>query len=135
MKIYRPVIEDELELCNADGVVVERLPFSIDVNKSYKKIISMYAGLAAQSKAAEENPENTEAQERLGRMFWDLCRECFGEDIAEKLTQWYSDEAMLAAFLAPILIEKIYPLLLEKRGEIMEIKTRLSRYAEQTPSD
>lgn len=135
MKIYRPIIEDDIEFCNADGEVTEKVHFAIDVNKSYKEIVAAYASLKAQTTISRENPDNEEAAQRALDLFWQLCVAVFGDTLTGKLRDWYPDEGFLTSLLVPILFEKIYPQLMKLRGQTFDAKKAVSKYAEQETAD
>ena len=129
MKIYRPIIEDTLELCNADGEVVKEIPFVINVNQMYKTLVAKYAQLAAQVSVPEEDKEKTM------EIVKDLCLSAFGKEVISETLDFFQDEESAYASLVSCYVEKIYPLMIRLRAETLEQKKKMNRYAETTDAD
>ena len=126
MKIYRPIIEDSLELCNADGEVVKEIFFTINVNEMYKELIAKYGKLSAQinTEGGAEDKEMTLA------LVKDLCLSAYGEDVVAQTLDFFKDEESALASLISCYVEKIYPLMIRLRMENLEQRKKMNRYAE-----
>lgn len=131
MKIYRPIIEDSLELCNADGEVVKEIPFTINVNQMYKTLTAKYAKLSAQVSI----PEAAEDKEKVMEVVKDLCLSAFGESVVSDTLDFFQDEESAYASLISCYVEKIYPLMIRLRNETLKEKKKLNRYAETADGD
>ena len=122
MKLYRPIIEDKLELCNADGELVKEIPFRINVNESYKKLTAKWGQLSAQV--------NTDDIERTMTIVKDLCLMAFGESVVQEALEFFGDEYFCLSSLLNCYTEKVYPMMIRLRAENIEQMRKQNRYAE-----
>lgn len=134
MKVYRPILEDDIELCDANGDVVKTLHYKIDVNQSYKEITARRMALTAQADAALKTGDEN-ATYKMGQIFIELLNAIFGAETTNELLDWYDDGANLIWMLMPFLMDNIFPALERQRQQVMLVKEMENRYAPKQETD
>lgn len=127
MKIYRPMIEDSLELCNADGELIKEVPFKINVNEMYKILTAKWGKVSAQA--------SVDDKDKMMEVTKDLCNTAFGKDVIKEVLDFFGDDESAYASLLACYVEKVYPLMIRLRMENIEQRKKLNRYAETDNAD
>ena len=131
MKVYRPIIEDKIELCNADGELVKEVPFRINVNEMYKTLTAKWAKLSAHVNTVGE----IEDEEKTLEVVRELCLEAYGPEVVSEALEFFGDDSYGLSTLLAVYAEKVYPMMMRLRAETIRQKKGLNRYAETADGD
>lgn len=124
-KIITPILRDTIELCDANGAVVETVSYSVNVLKAFEAI----AAAQAEFNAALE----AEDTERIGRAFVGMMASIFGQEATERIVKFYGAETPEEAnnliwLVTPIIVDNVFPALEKQHEQIIASRKALSRY-------
>ena len=124
-KIISPFLERSIDLCDADGNVVETVTYRLNVLRAFEAITEAQAALNAAIKDGDA--------ETIGKRFTALMEAVFGREAAARIIAFYGAETIedannLVWLVTPIMIDDIFPALIKQREQILDSRRALKRY-------
>lgn len=120
MKVKSSVIEEVIEIENYKGETVVSIPFRVNLAAAYDDIVSKRREYVA---SLESND-----LEIIGRATIDLFVSVFGEEVTDKLLEYYVDDyTAMITDLTPYFLDIIFPAVETQREKVLAMKKRAKR--------
>ena len=118
MKVISSIIEEVIEIVDAQGNDLKLIPFKVNLTR---------AGSAIQQKRIELANASDDI-EKAGIAFCNLLEVVFGKDALNELVDYYGDDyTSMVTDIAPILTDVIFPALDAQREKLVESRKRAKR--------
>lgn len=123
-KLQQSVLHDTLELCDAQGKVIESIEYSINIPNTYTDVQKIRMELITLSKAKDKD------NEAIGEQYIKLLRLFFGDENTDKILSFYGgvkDYNALVLDVGMMMIEHILPAYNDYGKKIVALRKALKK--------